>query len=50
MSDSGQLNDADYMTLIKKMISELKFGTITILVQDRKVVQINKEEKIRIKS
>jgi len=31
------------------MIKELKYGSVTIIVQDSKVIQIEKNEKIRVK-
>lgn len=34
---------------IEKMIESLHYGTITVVVQDNFVVQIEKNEKIRIK-
>lgn len=38
----------EYIRLLKQMVKELKFGSITLTVQDGKIVQIQKEEKIRI--
>lgn len=35
---------------LEKMISNLKFGSITLVVQDGKVIQIEKNEKIRLQS
>ncbi|KAB2332180.1 DUF2292 domain-containing protein [Cytobacillus depressus] len=32
------------------MLDSLKFGSITIVVQDGKVVQIEKNEKVRLQS
>ncbi|MEC1177850.1 YezD family protein [Metasolibacillus meyeri] len=39
------------MTLesIKEMLETIKFGTITLVIQDGHVVQIEKNEKIRLK-
>lgn len=34
---------------VKKMIDSMKFGTITLVIQDNYVVQIEKNEKIRLK-
>lgn len=34
---------------IEKMIESLRYGTITVVVQDHYVVQIEKNEKIRFK-
>lgn len=38
----------EYLELLEKMVEELRFGSITLVVQDGKIVQIQKEEKIRI--
>ena len=38
----------EYLELIRKMLDEIQFGSITIVVQDGKIMQIEKEEKIRI--
>lgn len=38
----------EYLKLLKQMVRELKFGSITLTVQDGRIVQIQKEEKIRI--
>lgn len=34
---------------IEKMLSTMKFGSITIVVQDGKVIQLEKNEKVRLK-
>lgn len=39
-----------YMELVKKMISEIKFGQIIITVQDEQIVQVEQNKKIRLKS
>ncbi len=33
---------------LEQMLSSMKFGSITIVVQDGKVIQIEKNEKIRL--
>lgn len=38
----------EYMKLLRQIVEELKFGSVTLTVQDGRVVQIQKEEKIRI--
>lgn len=35
---------------LEKMLSTVKFGSITLVVQDGKVVQIDKNEKVRLPS
>ncbi|WP_257348471.1 YezD family protein [Pseudalkalibacillus decolorationis] len=34
---------------IKEMLSSMKYGSITLIVQDGKVIQLEKNEKVRIK-
>ena len=38
----------EYMKLLRQIVEELKFGSVTLIVQDGRIVQIQKEEKIRI--
>ena len=38
----------EYMKLLRQIVEELKFGSVTLTVQDGRIVQIQKEEKIRI--
>ena len=38
----------EYLQLVKRMLYEVKFGSITIVIQDGKIMQVQKEEKIRI--
>ena len=40
----------DYVEKIENLISGMKYGTITIVVQDGHIVQLEKNEKIRIKA
>lgn len=48
----NQNNQLEYphLEIIQKMIGEIKFGSITIIVQDGKVIQIDKTEKRRLKN
>ena len=38
----------EYIQIIRKMLDEIQFGSVTIVVQNGKIMQIEKEEKIRI--
>ncbi len=40
----------DYPEIVRKMIEELEYGQITVIVQDGKVVQIEQTKKIRVKN
>lgn len=42
-------NIEDTLESIKNMLDSIKFGTITLVIQDGHVVQIEKNEKIRLK-
>lgn len=46
MSDSKD----NYLEKIDKRIKEVKYGTVSIIIQDGKVIQIDKTEKIRFRS
>ncbi len=37
----------DELITIKEMIESVKYGTISVIIQDGKIVQIEKNEKIR---
>ena len=37
------------LAIIKKYIEAIRFGSITIVIQDGKIVQIEKVEKTRLK-
>lgn len=41
-------NKEEYLQLISKMLDEIQFGSITIVIQNGKIMQVQKEEKIRI--
>ncbi|MFV8828029.1 YezD family protein [Alkalihalobacterium sp. APHAB7] len=48
----GTRNDQDLERVfekIKLLLNDLKYGSITIVVQDEKVIQIEKNEKVRLK-
>lgn len=38
----------EYLRLVEQLVKELKYGSLTIILQDGKVVQIEKNEKIRL--
>lgn len=39
----------DLYVKVKELLDGLNFGTITIVVQDGKVIQLEKSEKVRLK-
>ncbi|WP_221565132.1 YezD family protein [Alkalihalobacillus sp. TS-13] len=34
---------------LNEMLKSMKFGSVTLIVQDGKVIQIEKKEKVRVK-
>ncbi|MGM9931740.1 MULTISPECIES: YezD family protein [Bacillaceae] len=38
------------MAHLEQMLNTIKFGSITLVVQDGKVIQIEKNEKVRLQS
>jgi hypothetical protein len=34
--------------MISKMVGEIKYGTVTVVIQDGKVIQIESNEKFRL--
>ncbi|WP_243386774.1 YezD family protein [Bacillus kexueae] len=46
MNEEERLDEL--MVEIKKMLQDLKFGSITLVVQNGKVIQLEKSEKVRL--
>ena len=42
--------DNPNLKMIAEMIKGIRYGSITVIVQDGKVIQIDKTEKVRIKN
>lgn len=38
---------SDYLKEVKRMVDGVRFGSVTIIIQDGKVIQIDKTEKTR---
>lgn len=43
-------NDRSYLTEVERYVNDIKYGSVTLIIQDGKVIQIDKTEKIRIKN
>ena len=41
-------NEAAVNELISQLIEKVKYGNITLIIQDVKIIQIDKTEKIRL--
>lgn len=46
MSEHDQYDEV--IIELKKMLANLKFGSVTIVVQNGKVIQLEKNEKVRL--
>lgn len=49
-TDNRQVLDSSHLDTLEKMLQDIKYGSVTIIIQDGKIVQIDKMEKYRIKS
>lgn len=38
----------DYIDEVKKIVEDIKFGSLTLVIQDGKVIQLDRIEKIRL--
>lgn len=50
MPESDEIKKESYLEMINTLVKDMKYGTITVIVQDGKVIQIDKTDKIRVKS
>lgn len=48
MPKSDELKKESYLELVDNLVKNMKYGTITVIVQDGKVIQIDKTDKIRL--
>lgn len=44
-----QILERSRLEMLEKLLSTMKYGSITLVVQDGKIVQIDKTEKHRLK-
>lgn len=47
-TEDNQVLDSSHLETLEKLIKDMKFGSITLIVQDGRLVQIDKTEKHRI--
>ena len=48
-TESKQVLDSSHLGTLEELLSDMKYGSITLIIQDGKIVQIDKTEKYRIK-
>jgi hypothetical protein len=39
----------EFEMILREALGTIKFGTVTLIIQDGKVIQIDKSEKVRLK-
>ena len=42
--------ERSYLRMVERMVEEVRYGTISIVVQDGKVIQIEQNKKIRLRT
>jgi hypothetical protein len=45
---SPELWNRDLERLVREALTSIRFGTVTLVVQDGRVIQVDKNEKIRL--
>ena len=48
MSKTDNVKKDNYLEIIDRLIRETKYGTVTAVIQDGKVIQVEKTDKIRL--
>lgn len=48
MSKNDDVKKDNYLEIIDRLIRETKYGTVTAIIQDGKVIQVEKTDKIRL--
>ena len=49
MSKEKQTNVEETLQTIKETVASVQYGTVTLVIQDGHIIQIEKNEKIRLK-
>ncbi|MCR5344108.1 MAG: YezD family protein [Butyrivibrio sp.] len=40
-------SEKNYLAEVEKIVKEIEYGSITIVIQDGRIIQINKNEKVK---
>ena len=49
MPDETDTKSQDILDRLMQYIKDIKFGSVTVVIQDGKIVQIEKNEKVRLR-
>lgn len=50
MPRSVEVKKEAYLEIIDRLIRETKYGSVTVIIQDGKVIQVEKTDKIRLQN
>lgn len=50
MNEITEYLNSSQAEALEKMLKDMKYGSITLIIQDGKVIQIDKTEKVRFRS
>lgn len=50
MPKPDETKKSSYLETIDRLIRETKYGSVTVIIQDGKVIQIEKTDKIRLQN
>ena len=48
INKSGNISEKELL-LIKEIVESIRYGTVSLVIQDGKLIQIDKLEKVRLK-
>lgn len=46
-TDNRQVLDSLHLNALEKLLNDMKYGSVTLIIQDGRIVQIEKNEKYR---
>ncbi len=49
-AEDRQILERSHLDTLQKLLSDMKYGSITLIIQDGKIIQIDKTEKYRIRN
>ena len=49
-AETKQVLDNSHLDTLRRLLNDMKYGSITLVIQDGKIVQIDRTEKHRIKN
>jgi hypothetical protein len=50
LADQEKIPKPPYLEKVEELVNSIQYGSVTIIIQDGKVIQVDKTEKLRWKS